>query len=117
MPESVVEQPVEVRRAGGALVLGLSGELDLYAGLRVGPLVDRALRGHPSHVVVDLTRVTFMDCGGLSLLLRVRGQVARWGGEFAVHCPERRVLRILRYVDLEEPLRIIEALPPDGRPR
>ncbi|GHA32733.1 hypothetical protein GCM10010329_65160 [Streptomyces spiroverticillatus] len=103
---------MEVRRAGSALVLGLSGELDLYAGLRVGPLVDRALRGHPPLVVADLTRITFMDCGGLSLLLRVRGQTARWGGDFAVHCPSRRVLRILRYVELDEPLRFVTALPP-----
>ncbi|GAA3491996.1 STAS domain-containing protein [Streptomyces cremeus] len=114
MPESFVEQAVEVRRAGDALVLALRGELDLYAGLRVGPLTDRALRGHPRRVVVDLTRVTFLDCGGLSLLLRMRGQVTRRGGEFAVHCPEPRLLRILRYVRLDEPLRTVAELPSSG---
>jgi anti-anti-sigma factor len=114
MPESVVEQTVEVRLVGGALVLVLAGELDLYAGLRLGPSIDRALGGHPSRVVVDLSRVTFMDCGGLSLLLRVRGRATCWGGTFAVYCPEPRTLRILRYVGLDEPLHFVEALPSSG---
>ncbi len=112
MPESLVEPAVEVRRAGDTLVLALRGELDLCAGLRAGPLTDRALRGHPRRVVVDLTRVTFLDCGGLSLLLRIRARVADRGGEFAVHCPEPRLLRILRYVRLDEPLRTVAELPP-----
>ncbi|MCX5204106.1 STAS domain-containing protein [Streptomyces sp. NBC_00237] len=115
MPESVVEQTVEVRPVGGALVLALAGELDLYAGLRLGPSIDRALSGRPSRVVADLSRVTFMDCAGLSLLLRVRGRTTRRGGAFSVYCPESsRTCRILRYVDLDEPLHFVEALPSPG---
>lgn len=115
MPDSFVEQAAEqsvaVRRTGDCLVLGLAGELDLFAMLSRGPLIDRALTPCPPRIVVDLRAVTFVDCGGLALLLRVRGKVAGWGGEFAIHCPDRRTLRLLRYVALPEPLTFVAALP------
>ncbi|MGW7415292.1 STAS domain-containing protein [Streptomyces sp. NPDC054863] len=111
MSESTVEKAVEARRAGSALVVVLAGELDLFASLQWGPQIDRALTHHPPRTVVDLRQVTFMDCSGLALLLRVRGQVARWGGEFALHCPDRRTLRILRYVEVMVPLDFVETLP------
>ncbi|MEU8890609.1 STAS domain-containing protein [Streptomyces sp. NPDC048442] len=111
MSESTVDQAVEARRAGNALVLAMTGELDLFAALQCGPQIDRVLTSHPPRTVVDLRRVTFLDCSGLALLLRVRGQVARWGGEFEVHCPDRDVLRILQYVELLVPLTFVEELP------
>ncbi|MFJ6695411.1 STAS domain-containing protein [Streptomyces sp. NPDC091272] len=113
MPESTVEQIVGERQAGSTLVLGLSGELDLHAAIRCGPPIDRALTSRPRHTVVDLREVTFLDCSGLALLLRVRKQVARWGGAFAVHCPDRTALRVLRYVTLTAPLTFVESLPAD----
>ncbi|MFD3515189.1 STAS domain-containing protein [Streptomyces sp. NPDC058657] len=114
MPETSVGQPVQLRRAGSTLVLSLTGELDLFSALGCAPQIDRALFAQPPRTVADLRGVTFIDCSGLALLLRVRTRVARWGGEFALHCPDRAKLRILRYVDVGEPLRFVEALPGDG---
>ncbi|MFI0982289.1 STAS domain-containing protein [Streptomyces sp. NPDC021093] len=110
MSESTVEQAVEAHMSGDTLVLVLAGELDLFASLQCGPQIDRALTSQPRRTVVDLRRVTFLDCSGLALLLRVRGQAARWGGELALHCPDRRALRILQYVDVVVPLTFVEVL-------
>jgi anti-anti-sigma factor len=111
MPENSAEPSVEALRADDALVLEIAGELDLYAALRHGPRIDRALVSRPARTVVDLRRVTFLDCGGLALLTRVRRQVTGWGGEFTVYCPNRRALRILRYVEVGPPLSFVEELP------
>ncbi|MFI5802109.1 STAS domain-containing protein [Streptomyces sp. NPDC051561] len=115
MPESSVEKPVELRRVGDTLVVALNGELDLYAALQCGPPIDRALAARPRRTVADLTWVTFMDCSGLALLVRMRRRTAHWGGEFVLHSPDPERFRILRYVDVGEPLRFVGALPGDGR--
>ncbi|WP_433545591.1 STAS domain-containing protein [Streptomyces sp. CA-294286] len=111
MPEPVAHTSLEALRTGDALVLRITGELDLHAALHHGPRIDRALVARPSRTVADLRGLTFLDCSGLSLLIRVRRQVARWGGEFTVYCPNRNALRILRYVDVGPPLDFVEQLP------
>ncbi|GHH53480.1 STAS domain-containing protein [Streptomyces candidus] len=111
MPELIARPSLKALRTDDSLVLRIAGELDLHAALHHGPRIDRALVARPPRTVADLHGVTFLDCSGLSLLIRVRRQVARWGGEFTVYCPNRKALRILRYVDVGPPLDFVEQLP------
>ncbi|MFF0744044.1 STAS domain-containing protein [Streptomyces sp. NPDC004111] len=114
MSQSAAEQPVRLRRAGDVLVVTLAGELDLFMALQCGPPIDRALIARPGRTVADLSGVTFIDCSGLALLLRMRRRAARWGGEFAICSPDRGLLRILRYVEVGEPLAFVDSLPDGG---
>jgi anti-sigma B factor antagonist len=58
---------VSVEHTGGAVVIGLSGELDLSVEQTVQAALDEAGDGQ---IVIDLRGLTFMDSTGLRLILR-----------------------------------------------
>ena len=46
-------------------------------------------------VVVDLARVTFLDCAGIGALVAGRNSAVRQGRGYTVANPQRQVIRIL----------------------
>jgi len=70
------EPPVaSVEEIGGALVVHLVGELDLYnAHLVRDDLLAAAARG-PERLIVDLSLVTFIDSTGLGVLIEARSRL------------------------------------------
>ena len=62
---------VSLERHGCAMVLRLAGELDVAAAGPVAHALSIALESRPTTLAADLTDVTFMDAGGLNLLLDV----------------------------------------------
>jgi anti-sigma B factor antagonist len=67
------EPPVAgVEERGGAVVVHLAGELDLYnAHLVRDELIAAAERG-PERLVVELSQLTFIDSTGLGILIEAR---------------------------------------------
>jgi anti-anti-sigma factor len=68
-------------RRGGAVVLRLSGEVDVAASGAVRARVDGAARGP---LVVELSAVTFVDSSGLRELLRAGMECERLGGRLVL---------------------------------
>ncbi|MFE0172174.1 STAS domain-containing protein [Streptomyces sp. NPDC059002] len=60
----------------GTDVLAFRGELDAWADQVLAPRVTALLDRAGLQVVADLRQVTFLDAGGLRLLVRIRRQVA-----------------------------------------
>ena len=54
---------------------------------------------HPN-VIIDLTGLEFIDCGGLRALAGAREQARRAGGELLLAAPQRLVLRMLALTGL-----------------
>ena len=71
------EPPVAgVDRLGGAVVVRLTGELDLYNAHEVRDvLVEEAARD-PERVVIDLSAVNFIDSTALGVLIEARTKLA-----------------------------------------
>jgi anti-anti-sigma factor len=71
--EGLHEAPVaDVQYRDGAIVVALAGELDLYNAHTVrDALLDQAGR-KPDRLVIDLSRVTFIDSTGLGVLIEAR---------------------------------------------
>ncbi|WP_434596820.1 STAS domain-containing protein [Streptomyces sp. A5-4] len=107
MSEPVVHELVRTDVAGDSLVLALAGELDLHASLIISPTVADALRPADGLVVIDLCDVTFVDCSGLELLLKIRRVALAQGSTVRILSPNPRLLRILRYLILDEPFEIV----------
>ena len=63
---------VAVERRGEAVVVQVSGELDLLTKPRLDDAAGQALREHPSLLVLDLTGVTFLGSAGMASLVAVR---------------------------------------------
>jgi anti-anti-sigma factor len=96
----------------------LTGELDLATGPDLDTRLERAIAQHPGDgIVLDLSRVTFMDCAGLRPLMRAR---ARLGRRLCLRATPPRVLRFLTLAEVAGSLRILpppEAWPSEADPQ
>jgi anti-anti-sigma factor len=89
---------LSVRRHGREATVSVAGEIDLESSRRLHNYAREVIRLHGPRLAVDLARVTFMDCGGVRVLLAIRAQVRRLGGYLSVVSasgPVRRVIEIL----------------------
>ncbi|MFI6641112.1 STAS domain-containing protein [Streptomyces sp. NPDC050504] len=89
----------------GRTVFEVRGEIDLLAATRIGPTFDSATGRASPAVVVDLNRVDFMDCSGLTLLVRARRRVVERDGTLNLVCARPPLLRTIRAARLTELLR------------
>jgi anti-sigma B factor antagonist len=97
---------VDISRAGRAAVLDVRGELDAGSALSLaGPLTDIANDGD-SHVVLDLSELSFMDSTGMSVLLNARRRLTRQGRHLVVVCPSGPVMRLFELTSLIDTLRV-----------
>jgi anti-anti-sigma factor len=91
--------------ADGAVVLALSGELDLST---VGPLnaaVQDAVERKPDALIFDLAGLTFMDSSGIAALLRAVGSV----NTVQVRNPSGIVRRVIELSGLAQTLGLANA--------
>lgn len=87
---------VESRTVSGHTVIALAGELDFAAVAQVSDELERVLAENLGGLVVDLTRITFLDSAGIGLLYKLRA-VTHTRGQ-ALHVvmpPENPVHRTL----------------------
>jgi anti-sigma B factor antagonist len=71
--EGLREAPVNgVQERDGAVVVELAGELDLYNAHTVRDALLGQAEKKPERLVVDLSRVTFIDSTGLGVLIEAR---------------------------------------------
>ncbi|MFJ2767056.1 STAS domain-containing protein [Streptomyces sp. NPDC087300] len=103
-------QPPCVYGLDGAIVVELHGDMDLVAYQRTVSLMDAVASGPEPLVVIDLTRVTFFDCSGISLLMRTRRRVRGRGGRLRVVCTDPLTLRMLRITRLTSTLYPVPSL-------
>src|SRR5215212_8511694 len=90
------------RSAGQALEL--VGELDAASAPALRErLAEIATRGK-GPLVIDLTRLDFIDSTGLSVLLNAKRRLTRRGRGFALACPPGHVRRILEVTQLLDTL-------------
>lgn len=95
-------------RIGEITVVELSGELDLGSAGYVDPHLEAAALWHsPLLVVFDLGPLEFIDCFGLSLLVRARRRIIDRGGRIRMVCahpPTRKLLALTGLDGLFEPV-------------
>jgi anti-sigma B factor antagonist len=83
----------------------LRGEIDIVTAEPLSARIDALTSGPTPDLVLDLRRVTFIDCRGLAVLCRARNRVMRRGGRLRLlvdspHIP--RLLRLTRLADVFE---------------
>jgi anti-anti-sigma factor len=87
----------------------VTGELDIAAAPALGDAWAGAVTRHPAQqVVVDLSGVTFMDCCGLSALLRAR---SRLDDRLWLRAPSSAVTWVLTLTDMTDAFALLDELP------
>ena len=97
---------VERSRIDGYERLDVEGELDIATAPRMLAALNEAISEMDTPLVVDLSRVVFMDSTGLALLMNARRRVMRLGQGFAIICPGGPISRVFEIADMVERLRV-----------
>jgi len=63
-------------------VLPLEGEIDLHVSPRVSASLGAIIEQKPPRVVVDLSKVSYIDSSGLAVLIEGMQNVEAYGGKF-----------------------------------
>lgn len=95
---------VSVARAGRTTVITVEGEMDVATAPILHEALERLKPG--SSVIVDLSRLTFVDSSGLRLLMVHAQRMRRAAGALFVRCPSppvHRVMELTRTDELIEP--------------
>ncbi|SFI69384.1 anti-anti-sigma factor [Amycolatopsis sacchari] len=96
---------VTLEREGDAVVLRVTGELDLATAPKVQQKTDAALRERPPVLVIDLTAVTFLASAGMAVLVAAHRQAAP-GTAVRVVAASRVTLRPLQLTKLTAELAV-----------
>src|SRR6476646_5405247 len=65
-------------------VLPLEGEIDLHVSPRISAALGAMIEQKPPHLVIDLSKVTYIDSSGLAVLIEAMQDVNAYGGKFAL---------------------------------
>ena len=63
-------------------VLPLEGEIDLHVSPRISTALAAMIEQKPPRLVVDLSKVTYIDSSGLAVLIEGMQNVEAYGGKF-----------------------------------
>ena len=63
-------------------VVPLEGDLDLHVSPGVTESLNAAIKKKPERIVIDLSRVTYVDSAGIAVLILAMQEVEGYGGNF-----------------------------------
>ncbi len=93
-------------RQNRSRVLPLNGEIDLHVSPSVTALLNAMIAEKPQHLVVDLSRVTYIDSSGLAALIGAMQRVEGYGGKFLLAGLQGTVCDIFENVRLDQVFQI-----------
>ncbi len=87
-------------------VLPLEGEIDLHVSPSLTAALNRMIDKKPKQLVVDLSRVAYIDSAGLAALIEGMQKVEAYGGQFALAGLQETVRSIFEIARLDQVFRI-----------
>lgn len=105
-----MELTLEHRSEGDRTILDVGGEVDVYTAPKLREkLVELVGDGH-HHLVIDMTKVEFLDSTGLGVLVGGLKRVRANEGSLALVCDQERILKIFRITGLTKVFPIYDSL-------
>ena len=99
---------LEVRSVGRAIVVAVSGELDLASSPALQEELDRVAASDSQLLIIDLRELDFMDSTGLSVLVRAHQRAEDQGRELAMVKGPQQVQRLLSLTGVAERLTLVD---------
>jgi anti-sigma B factor antagonist len=95
-------------------VVELSGELDISSAASIESRLMELEQRAPERIFLDLTRVSFIDSTGLSMIINADGRARKAGRRLTIVSGDGVPRRILRTVGLEDRLDVVADIPAAG---
>jgi anti-sigma B factor antagonist len=83
-------------------VLPLAGEIDLHVSPIIRRSLNRMIAKKPKQLVVDLSRVSYIDGAGLGAIIEAMREVEAYGGKFALAGLQETVRLIFKMLRLDQ---------------
>lgn len=100
---------VEVHDGERAVLIGVSGELDLASSPELERELELGATSDAELLIIDLRKLEFMDSTGLSVLVRAHQKVTQGGKRFAVVKGPQQVQRLLSLTGVAEKLTVVDS--------
>jgi anti-sigma B factor antagonist len=97
-----------VERHAAAVVVRVSGELDVACKDTFETAIHDAVRDGPAELVIDLRKLSFIDSFGLAMLLALWQQCAKDGHDLAIVQGTGQVRRAIEVAGLDGVLPIVD---------
>lgn len=93
---------VDTERRGDYTVLQPQGEIDFATGPQLKDAITECLVAGDVHLVVDLSKVDFIESTGLGALIGGRRRAHTLRGSLRLVCTEEQMLKIFRITGLDK---------------
>jgi len=97
-----MELSLATRTVADYTVLEVGGEVDVYTAPRLRERLIEVIDGGGRRVIVDLSRVDFLDSTGLGVLVGALKRLRAAGGTFRLVCGKESLLKIFRITALDQ---------------
>lgn len=87
-------------------ILPLEGEIDLHVSPQISSSLGALIKEKPKKLIVDLSKVSYIDSSGLALLIEGMQNVEAYGGMFALAGLQESVRPIFEIARLDQIFRI-----------
>lgn len=108
-PRSMILPPVTLAHGVPSephAVIRVAGDVDMRDADRLLGAVTQAIAGGATHIGIELSLVTFIDCSGLGELVAARNVCAAGDVDMELVAPSAIVRRLLSLTELESALRV-----------
>lgn len=96
-------------REGTALAVYLVDELDQHSARSVIDALDRIVTLYPEEsIILDLSRLTFMDSSGLAVAVNLYRMLEQSGRSLAIRHTPAQAMRVFRAAHLERKIQFID---------
>jgi anti-anti-sigma factor len=99
---------LETFHGEGSVRIALEGELDYSSALILDDELRRAEAGIHDVLILDLSRLSFMDSTGLGIIASAYRRMRRGGTRLIVACPTLAVKRIFQLTGMLDRLEVVE---------
>jgi anti-anti-sigma factor len=99
---------VTVSRDGQRATVELRGELDMSGTDRLRSAIEQAEQPPTGLLVLDLSKLDFIDSTGLEVVLRAARRAHDAGGRLVVARPSRYVRRLLELTAIDQSLDVVD---------
>jgi anti-sigma B factor antagonist len=93
-------------QTGPSNVMPLEGEIDLHVSQGIAKSLKTMTDAKPPKLVVDLSRVSYIDSSGLAVLIEAMQNVGAYGGKFSLAGLQEGVRPIFEIARLDQVFRI-----------
>src|SRR6266516_873279 len=105
-----MELSLSTRMVAGYRVLEVGGEVDVYTASQLRERLTTLVEAGDRRVVVDLTKVDFIDSTGLGVLVGALRRLRVVDGELRLVCPQEKLLKLFRITGLDRVFALYESV-------